>query len=78
MPRTMERFVEECCVASPDQSATARDRYVAYNRWCDENRAAALLQGSFGRGLSELGFTRRHRGHGRHWWLGIGLEGADT
>ena len=74
----LNRFVEECCSTSNGGSSTARDLYIAYLRWCDENRQSPLLQSNFGIGLTGLGFRRRRRGHGRHWWLGIALKNSDS
>ena len=31
------RFVEECCKTGDERSATAKELYIAYLRWCDEN-----------------------------------------
>ena len=72
--QTVQRFVDECCLVSPGEASTARDLYIGYIRWCDENHMSPLLQRNFGLKLSGLGFHRRRRGHGRHWWLGIGLR----
>ena len=72
--QSLQQFVDECCVVSPGEAATARDLYIGYIRWSDENHLRPLLQRNFGLKLSGLGFHRRRRGHGRHWWLGIGLR----
>lgn len=71
---SLPRFLEDCCNVSSSDSATARDLYIAYLRWCDENHWGPLLQRNFGLGLTDLGFRRHRRGQGRHWWLGIGLK----
>ncbi len=75
---SLPRFLEDCCNVSSGDSATARDLYIAYLRWCDENHWGPLLQKGFGLGLSDLGFRRRRRGRGRHWWLGIGLKSEEV
>ena len=75
---SLPRFLEDCCNVSSGDSATARDLYIAYLRWCDENHWGPLLQRGFGIGLANLGFRRRRRGHGRHWWLGIGLKSEEV
>ena len=72
-PGPLERFVKEMCIVSLEQASTARDLYIAYIRWCDENRLHPWRQRNFGLGLAGLGFRRRRRGQGRHWWMGIGL-----
>ena len=68
----LERFLDECCTISPDESSTAKDLYIDYLRWCDQNQLGPLIQRNFGLKLSGLGFHRRRRGRGRHWWLGVG------
>ena len=75
--QSLQRFVDEYCVISPEEAATARDLYIGYIRWCDENQQSPLLQRNFGLNLSSLGFHRRRRGRGRHWWLGIGLRAGN-
>ena len=40
----MERFISECCTVASDESTTARDLYISYLRWCDDNGEHALLQ----------------------------------
>ena len=71
------RFVEECCESDVANAATARELYIAYLRWCDENDEQPLRQRDFGINLSEMGFQRQRRARGRHWWIGITLVGSD-
>jgi uncharacterized peroxidase-related enzyme len=66
------QFVQECCKTSDEQAATARELYIAYLRWCDENDKQVLSQRDFGMNLSGMGFLRQRRARGRHWWVGIG------
>lgn len=66
-------FVGACCVISPDELIIAKDLYNAYVDWCQETGQEPLVQRSFGMRLTTLGFQRRRRGRGRHWWLGVGL-----
>ncbi len=73
----MQHFLDECCVVGSEQSCTARDLYIAYVKWCDENQQRPQLQRTFGLGLSGLGFRRKRRGQGRHGWEGIGLKTRD-
>jgi hypothetical protein len=72
----LKRFVDEACVVSSDQAAPARDLYIAYLRWCDENRVKPWRQRNFGLALTGLGFRRRRRGQGRHWWMGFAVGSA--
>jgi hypothetical protein len=67
-------FVEERCVINPEELIIAKDLYDAYVDWCRAAGQEALVQRSFGMRLTTLGFQRRRRGRGRHWWLGVGLE----
>ncbi|MCH7979013.1 MAG: peroxidase-related enzyme [Acidobacteria bacterium] len=67
------RFVEECCETADGQAATAKELYIAYLRWCDENDQQPLRQRDFGMNLTEMGFLRQRRARGRHWWIGIAL-----
>jgi hypothetical protein len=69
------RFVEECCETADKHAATARELYIAYLRWCDENDQKPLRQRDFGINLSEMGFVRQRKARGRHWWIGIALSG---
>ncbi|MCI0782501.1 MAG: hypothetical protein J4N93_14510, partial [Chloroflexi bacterium] len=67
------RFINDCCRVSPGETATARDLYIAYLRWCDDNDEQPLRQRDFGMKLSQSGYRRQRRSRGRHWWTGIGL-----
>jgi hypothetical protein len=67
-------FVETRCVVSSKELIIAKDLYDAYMDWCQEVSQEPLAQRSFGMRLTTLGFQRRRRGRGRHWWLGVGLK----
>ena len=69
----LPRFIKDCCCVSPGETATARDLYIAYLRWCDDNDEQPLRQRDFGMKLTQLGYRRQRRSRGRHWWTGIGL-----
>ena len=73
----MSEFTSECCTMSDDQACTARDLYVAYLQWCDLNQHPPALQRNFGLGLRQMGFRRRRRSHGKHWWLGLSVDTED-
>ena len=74
----LRQFVSECCAVGEGEACTARNLYVAYLRWCDLNLNPPDLQRIFGLGLSEMGFQRRRRSHGRHWWLGLRLNAGEA
>jgi hypothetical protein len=76
---SVAEFVAGHCVESPTALATASDLYRSYVAWCDISETIPVVQRSFGMRLTELGFQRRRRGRGRHWWQGIaplGTQGA--
>ncbi len=73
----IQHFLDQCCVIGSEQSCTAREIYIAYVKWCDENQHRPELQRNFGMGLSDLEFHRHRRSQGRHWWDGIGLKSRD-
>ncbi|MCG6533420.1 MAG: phage/plasmid primase, P4 family [Syntrophales bacterium LBB04] len=66
-------FLSECCVLSPQATATAKDLYQAYTTWCQENGEANETQTSLGKRLAERGFCRVRITGGRIQWKGIGL-----
>ena len=68
------RFVREACEVQDGEVTSARDIYIAYLRWCDDNFEPPMPQRSFGMILTQMGFHRRRRGRGRNWsWWGVGL-----
>jgi hypothetical protein len=71
---SIANFVKACCTAGPREMILAKDLYEVYLDWCREQREEPLVQRTFGMRLTALGFQRRRRGRGRHWWLGIGLK----
>ena len=72
----VSQFISAKCMVGPDSQTIAGGLYDEYVEWCQETGQDALGQRSFGMQLTRLGFTRRRRGRGRHWWQGIGLAGA--
>ena len=67
----LTEFIESRCVAGPEAQTTAADLYAAYTEWCRESGRDAMAQRGFGMKLTALGFHRRRRARGRHWWQGI-------
>ena len=74
--QSLDRFISECCTVASSESTTARDLYISYLRWSDENGEHAQLQRNFGIKLTQLGYHRRRSG-GRHWWQGISVAGQE-
>ena len=73
------RFVGDTCVVSDGEVTSARDLYIAYLRWCDENIEPPMPQRGFGMILTQMGFNRRRRGRGRNWsWWGVRLSLGKT
>ena len=68
---SVAQFIAERCVVGPDARTMAGALYSEYVNWCRQENQPAMVQRSFGMGLTELGFTRRRRGRGRHWWQGL-------
>ena len=64
-------FLEARCVLGPDSYTIASELYRNYLGWCEDTGQQALVQRSFGIQLTRLGFTRKRRGRGRHWWKGL-------
>ena len=68
-------FISARCLVGEEARIIAKDFYQAYSDWCRELGREPLPQRSFGMQLTALGFQRRRRGKGRHWWTGVGLIG---
>ena len=66
-------FVSACGMIAPEAMIVAGDLYGNYLTWCRETEQEPLSQRSFGVRLTGLGFERKRRGRGRHWWVGLGL-----
>ncbi len=72
-PDPVAGFVRNNCHVDPDAKCQASGLYQAYRDWCWETGRQAVGQRSFGMGLTKMGFQRRRRGQGYHWWIGIRL-----
>ena len=66
-------FIQARCVLDPEGHSMAKDLYDEYLQWCLATEQDPLLQRGFGIQLTKLGFVRRRRGRGRHWWRGVRL-----
>ena len=76
-PDPVSGFVRNRCRVATDALCPARSLYQAYRSWCWETGRQAVAQRSFGMGLTKMGFQRRRRGQGYHWWLGISLASQE-
>ena len=71
----IDRFVAQCCERDAEKRILAGELYAAFRDWCRNHGHQPASQRAFGMRLTALGLTRKRRGHGKHWWLGITLAG---
>jgi len=69
--QSLATFLEARCVLVPESYTIASELYRNYLGWCEDTGQHPLVQRSFGIQLTKLGFTRKRRGRGRHWWKGL-------
>ena len=67
------RFVEGRCETGEGRRMLAGELYAGFVDWCYDSRVQLVSQRAFGMRLTSLGFRRKRRGHGKHWWEGIQL-----
>ena len=72
---SVTRFITERCIVGSESRIIASGLFAAYLDWCQEEQQTPMVQRSFGMRLTGLGFARRRRGRGRHWWEGLRMEG---
>lgn len=72
-PDPVASFVRNLCQVTAEARCPAKQLYQAYRDWCWETGRQTMAQRSFGMGLTRMGFQRRRRGQGYHWWMGISL-----
>jgi len=70
---SISSFVEARCLVEDQGMIIAKDLYDAYLGWCESEGYEIMAQRSFGMRLTAMGFERRRRGKGKHWWMGIDL-----
>jgi putative DNA primase/helicase len=71
------RFLEECCLLSPDVRVKTGALYDAYKQWCVETGEQAMTLTTMGKELGNRGFARRPSG-GTVWRLGLALPASDA
>ena len=69
----IHRFVQERCETGDGRRTLAGELYAGFVAWCGNSSVPAVSQRAFGMRLTSLGFRRKRRGHGKHWWEGIRL-----
>lgn len=69
--KPLAEFLETRCNLVPESYTIAGELYSNYLGWCEDVGQNPLAQRSFGIQLTKLGFVRKRRGRGRHWWKGL-------
>lgn len=69
----VKRFVDERCETGDDRRMLAGELYEGFVGWCHDRDQEPVSQRAFGLRLSGMGFRRKRRGHGKHWWEGLRL-----
>lgn len=69
-------FINERCTVNELCKARSKDLFQEYERWADETGEPLIKQRSFGKALTERGFTR-FTNNGT-WYRGIGLTDGTT
>jgi len=67
------RFVDVQCDVGESNLVLAKDLYTGFRAWCLDTGQDDVSQRSFGMQLTAMGYQRRRRGRGKHWWDGIRL-----
>ena len=67
----IDAFVASACATASQAMTLAGELYTAYARWCLDQGYLAHSQRKFGLELRALGYERKRRGKGRHWWIGV-------
>ena len=67
----LSAFLEAKYVLESEAYTIAKDLYSRYLSWFQDAGQEPLVQRSFGLQLTKLGFVRKRRGRGRHWWMGL-------
>ena len=75
---SISAFVEARCLVHTQEKIIAKDLFDAYVSWCEREGYELMAQRSFGMRLTALGFERRRRGKGKHWWMGIDLTDSQV
>ena len=70
------RFVDVQCHVEGSNLVLAKELYTGFQEWCRDTGQDDVSQRSFGMQLTAMGFQRRRRGRGKHWWDGIKLVGS--
>jgi putative DNA primase/helicase len=64
---TVEPFIDECCIRTPDAETPSKDLYLAYGVWCEKHGEEPISAAEFGARLAEKGFERRRTKASRGW-----------
>ena len=69
----VHRFIADKCEIGADRRMLAGELYAGFLGWCRDSGYDPVSQRAFGMRLTNMGLTRKRRGHGKHWWEGIRL-----
>ena len=69
---TLGRFIEECCLVSPQVRVKAGDLYETYKTWCATSGEQTITLTAMGKRLDDKGFAK-HSSH-NVWRLGLALK----
>jgi putative DNA primase/helicase len=72
---TLGDFLAVGCILDPKAKSKARDLYLAYHGWAQEQKLDPLSEKSFSTQLEGRGLTKKPTNKGKIW-LGIGILGA--
>ena len=72
-PQSASTFISTQMVTNQGNMVLAKDLYISYVNWCEFECIKPLTQRSFGMQLTSMGFSRKRRGKGHHWWTGLKL-----
>lgn len=71
-------FLADCCVVGPKFTSTARDLFIAYTAWCDQNGERARSQKDLGTRMGERGFKVFRGTAGVRRYQGVGIASSDA
>jgi putative DNA primase/helicase len=67
------RWLVERCEVDKPSSATAKELFADWKKWCEDNNEVVGSQRVFGEGLESQGFIPKKGGKGARKWLGLRL-----
>ena len=71
------RFIEDCCLSGPSFTSFAKDLYVRFLKWAQENGEFVISQKKFHARLRELGYKSDTVTGNRTTWKGVGIKAVE-